>query len=333
MKMNPNILIVGALVVWAASISIMVIFPVLSIENKPSEIWRPMTEKERAGQQLYVENGCSYCHSLYIRPYDWGVGASRIAQMGDYYGQQPAILGSERTGPDLSQEGGEHPDDWHLAHFVNPRYTNPMSLMPSWEFLGDDKIEKLTAYVQYLGLKQADTRVERQEFWKKNSTVAYESGPDANVAWLHSIVPAVWREMPNPYPATEDALLRGKNIYQEFCIGCHGPVGDGMGEAEPFVYPPPLNFTTLRRNLIDNKYIGGIFYYQIMNGITGTAMPYFKKALESEKIWDVSNYIAVEFVGYTDADLAPEGIDAAYEPDWQNPYEKPDSIGNPKMIK
>ncbi len=325
MKMNPNILILGGLLVWAASISIMVIFPVLNIKNEPSEIWRPMTPLEKEGHDLYVNNGCSYCHSMYIRPYDWGIGASRIAQSGDYYGQQPAILGSERTGPDLSQEGGEHPDDWHMAHFINPRYTSPLSLMPSWEFLGVEKIKKLTAYVQYLGLKQADVRVARQEFWKKEAIKAFESGPDSNIQWLHSKVPKVWREMPNPYPATEDALLRGKNIYQEFCIGCHGPVGDGDGPAAKYLYPPPLNFTTLRRNLVDGKYIGGIFYYQIMNGVTGTAMPYFKKALESEKIWDVSNFIAVQFLGYTDADIEPEGIDAAYEPEWKNPYAVPDS--------
>lgn len=325
MKMSPNILIFGGLLVWAASVSLMVVFPAINIKNEPSEIWRPMTELEAEGHDLYVNNGCSYCHSLYIRPYDWGVGASRIAEMGDYYGQRPAILGSQRTGPDLSQEGGEHPNDWHKAHFVNPRFTSPMSLMPSWEFLGNNKIEKLTAYVQYQGLKLADVRVARQSFWKKNAVNAYKMGPDANIQWLHSTVPQVWREMPNPYPATEDALLRGENIYQEFCIGCHGPVGDGNGTAAPYTDPPPLNFTTLRRNLIDGKYIGGIFYYQIMNGITGTAMPYFKKALESEKIWDVSNFIAVYFVGYTDADIAPEGIDAAYEPEWKNPYQVPDS--------
>lgn len=333
MKMTPKILIIGGLMVWAASVSLMVVFPVINIKNEPSEIWRPMTEEEKEGHDLYVANGCSYCHSMYIRPYDWGTGAHRIAQMGDYYQQQPAILGSERTGPDLSQEGGEHPDDWHLAHFTNPRYTNPMSLMPSWEFLGQDKINKLTAYVQFLGWKQADVRVKRQNYWKEKAVEAYVSGPDSNIAWIHSMVPKVWREMPNPYPATEDALLRGKNIYQEFCIGCHGPVGDGEGEAAPYIYPPPLNFTTLRRNLIDGKYIGGIFYYQIMNGITGTAMPYLKKSLESEKIWDVANFIAVEFVGYTDADIAPEGIDAAYEPEWINTYEPPDSIGEERIIK
>ncbi len=326
MKMSPNIFIIGSILVWAASISIMVIFPAINIKEKPSDNWQPMTELEKEGNHLYVVNGCSYCHSMYIRPYDWGVGAERIAQMGDYYGQQPAILGSERTGPDLSQEGGEHPDDWHKAHFRNPRYTNPMSLMPDWEFLGEDKIEKLTAYVQYLGGKEAEFRVERQRHWKEEAVKAYMAGPDSNIAWIHSEVPEVWRKMPNPYPATEPALLRGKNIYQEFCINCHGPVGDGNGPAAAWLMPTPLNFTTLRRNLIDGKYIGGILYYQIMNGITGTAMPYFKKALESEKIWDVSNFVAVEFLGYTDADMAPEGIDAAYEGDWKNNFPNPDSL-------
>ena len=50
-----------------------------------------------------------------------------------------------------------------------------------------------------------------------------------------------------------------------------------------------------------------------MNGITGTAMPYFKRELESEKIWDVGNYVAVNFIGETDAGAEPKGI-AADEP-------------------
>jgi mono/diheme cytochrome c family protein len=50
-----------------------------------------------------------------------------------------------------------------------------------------------------------------------------------------------------------------------------------------------------------------------MNGITGTAMPYFKRELESEKIWDVGNYVAVYFIASSDADQEPGGIDAAYE--------------------
>jgi mono/diheme cytochrome c family protein len=59
-----------------------------------------------------------------------------------------------------------------------------------------------------------------------------------------------------------------------------------------------------------------------MNGVTGTAMPYFKRDLESDKIWAISNYVAVSFIGYTDAGIEPKGIEASYEMNWENPYLK-----------
>jgi hypothetical protein len=54
-----------------------------------------------------------------------------------------------------------------------------------------------------------------------------------------------------------------------------------------------------------------------MNGITGTTMPYFKRELESEKIWDVGNYVAHYFISQSDANTEPRGIDASYEPETQ----------------
>jgi len=320
-KMTPALTVVGSLVVFWASIFIVIILPTVTMKETPSDAWRPWTPAETAGHDLYVKNGCSYCHSLYVRVTDWDLGADRMAERGDYAEQNPAILGTERTGPDLSQEGGEHPDDWHRAHFTNPRYTRPLSLMPSWEFLGAPAISNLTAYVQSLGSRDADYRVARQQHWKTPAVRAYALGPDTNVVWLHDQIPEVWQAMPNPYPATESALQRGQKIYEGFCLNCHGPVGDGQGTAEKYLAPPPLNFTTLKRHLVKGRYIGGIFYYQIMNGITGTAMPYFKRELESEKIWDVSNFIAVRFLGYTDAGTAPRGIEAAYEPAWSNAFQ------------
>ena len=113
------------------------------------------------------------------------MGAERIAQAGDYVADYPILLGSQRTGPDLSQDGGEHPDDWHVAHFTNPRYTRPLSIMPAFKFLGDGKMGNLIRYVQSLGMKDADRRMQRQRFWKTEATKAYEAGPDANVAWLN----------------------------------------------------------------------------------------------------------------------------------------------------
>ena len=71
-----------------------------------------------------------------------------------------------------------------------------------------------------------------------------------------------------------------------------------------------LNFTILKGKDIS----GGILYYQIMNGITGTGMPYFKRDLESQKIWEVGDYVAVYFINQSDANGEPRGIDASWEP-------------------
>jgi cytochrome c oxidase cbb3-type subunit 2 len=310
MKMTPKLVVIGSLLILGVIVFLMVVLPYFTRVQAPSEIFRDRTTLETEGRQIYINNGCQYCHTQSIRAIDWGKGAERIAQAGDYIHDKPILLGSERTGPDLSQEGGEHPDDWHMAHFTNPRNTSPSSLMPAFAFLGTDKIQKLTDYVQGLGLHDADRRTQRQQFWKKETIKAFESGPVDNVKWLHDHVPEGWRKVPNPYPTTDAGLARGNVIFQNFCIGCHSPIGDGMGPAQQYLYPPPLNFTILNGRGIS----GGILYYQIMNGITGTAMPYFKRALESEKIWDVGNFVAVNFINESDANAEPKGIDAAYEP-------------------
>jgi len=310
MRMTFRAVVIGGILILAAVVFVVVIIPYMTRSEAPSEIFRSRSAEEAAGRKIYIANGCVYCHSQSIRSIDWGLGAERIAQPGDYIQDKPILLGSARTGPDLSQEGGEHPDDWHTAHFMNPRYTRTLSIMPAFAYLGMDDIKKLTRYVQSLGFKDADRRMERQRYWKQKAGEAYEAGPDANVAWLNENIPRGWRDVPNPYPTTKAGLARGHKIYQDFCLGCHGPIGDGMGPAQPWIYPPPLNFTILKNREIS----GGILYYQIMNGITGSAMPYFKRELESEKIWDVGNYVAVYFINQTDANAEPRGIDAAYEP-------------------
>jgi len=313
MRQSEAIIFFGSFGIILAAIFAVVYWPIHTIADQPSEIWRPSTKLELEGRARYIANGCTYCHSQYIRPQDWGIGAERIAKSGDYFQQTPHLLGSERTGPDLSQEGGEHTDDWHRAHFINPRFTRPRSLMPRFAYEGEHNIRALIAYMQSLGGKDADARMRIQRQFHAEALAAYRKGPDANVEWLHSRVPKEWRIMPTATPVTKASLARGEKIYQDYCIGCHGPVGDGNGPAAPYLMPRPLNFTLLKRHLIDGKYIGGILYYQIMNGVTGTAMPYFKKDLESAKIWDVANYIMYNFINHRD-DLYPKlGMPASFE--------------------
>ncbi|MBW1725336.1 MAG: cbb3-type cytochrome c oxidase subunit II, partial [Deltaproteobacteria bacterium] len=188
MNMTPRIIVIGSLLILGVIVFMVVVVPYATRIEAPSDIFRSRTIRETDGRSIYIANGCVYCHTQSIRSVDWGLGAERIAQAGDYIQDRPILLGSERTGPDLSQEGGEHPDDWHMAHFINPRYTRPLSIMPAFAFLGKQDIKKLTTYVQSLGLKNADHRLERQRFWKKEAIKAYEMGPEANVKWLRNTV-------------------------------------------------------------------------------------------------------------------------------------------------
>jgi mono/diheme cytochrome c family protein len=36
---------------------------------------------------------------------------------------------------------------------------------------------------------------------------------------------------------------QGKQLYRRYCVGCHGPRGDGTGENAPYIDPKPRNFT------------------------------------------------------------------------------------------
>jgi cytochrome c oxidase cbb3-type subunit 2 len=130
LNMTPSVTVVGSFIALMGVIAMVVFFPAMEDTTKPSDIWDPLTSIEEEGRQLYIENGCQYCHSMYIRAQDWDFGHNRVSQAGDYYGEEPVLLGSERQGPDLSQEGGLRSDDWHYAHFYNARYTRPESIMP-----------------------------------------------------------------------------------------------------------------------------------------------------------------------------------------------------------
>ena len=215
MRMNLGLLIIGGLIVFAAVLGISVILPWVTATDTPSQIFRDRTGLEEQGRLIYIANGCTYCHTQFVRYIDWGHGAERIARAGDYIQDQPHLLGSERTGPDLSQEGGERPDDWHVAHFTNPRYTRPESIMPAFEFLGADKIKALIAYKQSLGYEMADLRVTRQRYWKEQAVKAYHSGPDRNVAWLHSWVPAGWRSIAKSLPNIQAGTSTGEADLRE----------------------------------------------------------------------------------------------------------------------
>src|SRR5262245_47958174 len=99
---------------------------------------KPYPEAEARGRVTYGQQVCFHCHSQFVRPVNdeflrWGP----VSQTGEYAHDLPHFFGPRRTGPDLHREGLARIDDWHFAHFFNPRYTVPHSVMPGFVWLFD----------------------------------------------------------------------------------------------------------------------------------------------------------------------------------------------------
>jgi cytochrome c oxidase cbb3-type subunit I/II len=96
------------------------------------------TPLERRGRRVYIREGCWYCHSQFVRPVTgetrrWGP----VSQAGEYAFDRPHLFSTRRIGPDLTRVGMKFSDEWHLAHFWNPRMVVPDSIMPSFSYLFD----------------------------------------------------------------------------------------------------------------------------------------------------------------------------------------------------
>ena len=126
----------------------------------PTGKLEPYTEQEMAGRDIYVREGCWYCHTQQTRTLladtrrsGWRGVDSPISTPDEFVYDAPHMFGTKRTGPDLSRVGGKYDAQWHLTHVRNPRDLVPGSIMPPFPWIADDReeFEALVAYLQKLG--------------------------------------------------------------------------------------------------------------------------------------------------------------------------------------
>jgi cytochrome c oxidase cbb3-type subunit I/II len=227
------------------------------------------TVLEQKGRQVYIREGCWYCHSQYIRPVTgedlrWGP----VSQAGEYVYDQPQLLSTRRIGPDLHRVGRKYGDDWQTAHHWNPRDVVPDSIMPRFPWLyknasGKDTPElnedglALVAYLQKLGTSIDDWR----ETFVSTRFTAGAALQASSMEKSQGLVP------------------RGKQVYLRRCVGCHGENGDGKGPAARFLDPKPRDFTSGIFKF--RSTVGGAnslpsdedLFITISHGLWGTAMP------------------------------------------------------------
>ncbi|NBC00672.1 MAG: cytochrome-c oxidase [Bacteroidetes bacterium] len=145
---RASVLFIGSLAAILMSFVALSVFPSVQLmEIEPTEGRIDYNFAESQGRQVYMREGCIYCHTQQVRPDGFGTDiqrgwGTRGSEPGDYVYDFPHLLGTMRTGPDLADIGQRQPSrDWHLAHFYNPRSVSPGSLMPSFPYLFEVKDE------------------------------------------------------------------------------------------------------------------------------------------------------------------------------------------------
>ncbi|WP_269499729.1 cbb3-type cytochrome c oxidase subunit II [Castellaniella sp. S9] len=143
---NELKLLVGAMVTLSLATSAMIVVPFLQLKNEPppAEL-KPYTSQEVRGRQVYQAHACIACHTQ--QPSTTGAGIAdasrgwgRASVAADYFYDDPPLLGTMRTGPDLFNIGVRQPSvDWHLGHLFQPRAYTPGSNMPAYPFLFEVK--------------------------------------------------------------------------------------------------------------------------------------------------------------------------------------------------
>ena len=138
---NEAKLAAGAAVSLGIATAALVVLPYLQVRPvEPPAQLEPYTEAQLRGRQVYIANGCVYCHSQQPRDRnlapDFERGWGRASVPADYSYDSPHLLGTMRTGPDLLNIGARQPSaDWHLGHLYQPRAFVAESNMPSYPYL------------------------------------------------------------------------------------------------------------------------------------------------------------------------------------------------------
>ena len=147
-------LLTSGMVMLSLATSALVVLPYLLVRDaKPIAGLEPYTSAQLRGRNQYIQNGCVYCHSQQPRAKEFAPDAQRgwgrPTVAGDYAYDDPHLLGTMRTGPDLMNIGVRQPSDqWHLGHLFQPRAYVPGSIMPSYPYLFEFKAKPDASDVQ-----------------------------------------------------------------------------------------------------------------------------------------------------------------------------------------
>jgi cytochrome c oxidase cbb3-type subunit 2 len=136
------IVTVAAIVFFVLTLMIAVLPALREQALSISTAARPRGHEEERGRKVYLREGCGFCHTQFVRDLPMDRSFGRPSRPDDYALEDPPMLGTQRTGPDLADIGTRQSSDaWHLIHLYDPRAVVPQSVMPAYRsyFLEKDQ--------------------------------------------------------------------------------------------------------------------------------------------------------------------------------------------------
>lgn len=275
------------IIIFSTVLMPMVLFnPKVTTSANDYTIEKGVADPER-GRRVYIREGCFYCHTQFTRLQDREYGP--LVKAGDYVYETPHQLGTARTGPDLTNEGGKFPSEWQKAHLVQPRAVKPGSIMPSFAYLNDRDMNDLVAYIQTLGNKR---KVEHY----------FEAPAEYMPTTSFGRELAGRKHVSTSGDAADSAANGGRGIYTQNCAACHGLDGRGNGPNSVSLLKKPANLT----RPIFKQYSDEMWFYRIWEGVPGTRMPRWGWKLTEEEVWYLVAYMKTL---QKDADVIPDKLE------------------------
>lgn len=300
---------------------LVAIIPALNNQknNKALPNSEPLGQQAIKGKAIYIANGCVSCHTQQVRNVDmdkvWGGRPSIAAdyagiQRTDFWRNTATVMGTERTGPDLSSIGTRQPSiEWNLVHLFNPRIVVKESIMPAYPWMFTIKKDTAKGDVivnvpaEYLEGQQGKVVAGKEALY----LVAYLQSlkqtklPDGSIApeFLYKI-----KEQQQPGSA-ESKKLDGAALYTANCQSCHQTNGEGLPGAFPPLKGSPIVLNDNPQLMIDI----------IMNGYSARAAEGFgimppvgtTNNLSAEEITAIINHEKTSW-GNNAKQISPEDV-------------------------
>jgi cytochrome c oxidase cbb3-type subunit 2 len=232
---------------------LMAIIPALYSQenNAPLPGADQLNASELRGKAIYVANGCVACHTQQVRNIDmdksWGSRPSIASDYAmnrrtDLWRNTATLMGTERTGPDLTNIGERQPSvDWQLLHLYQPRAVVKESIMPSYQWMfvykekpaKNDKVVNVPA--EYMRGRKGKIVATRDAMDLVNYLLSRKQTKlPTGVAPKDFLYKKEAKQTVGGGGAAAAPELDGASLYVANCQACHQSNGEGL----PGAFPP-----------------------------------------------------------------------------------------------